>query len=259
MTLTESSDGESLFVLQEARKAYGAVEALKDGNLSVGRAEVVALVGDNGAGKSTLLRIVAGAVRPDGGHATFRGQRFAPSDPSEGRRLGIETVYQNLGLLENLSIEANLFIKREHRRSIFGRERGPFLDKRRMRKVAGDILRSYGLDAVPPDRRIAELSGGQRQLIAIARAAESGAHLILMDEPTAALGIQESARVLELIRLLQSRGVAIVIVSHNLEHVFAIAQRAVVLRQGRTVGDFTTATSSQTEVVHAIVGAEFSR
>ena len=254
-----SDASEPVLVLQGARKSYGAVEALKDGNITVGPAEVVALAGDNGAGKSTLLRIIAGAERPDGGQASFRGQPFAPGNPSEARHLGIETVYQGLGLLEKLTIEANLFIGREHRRSIFGRERGPFMDKRRMRKAAGDILHSYGLDAVPPNRRIAELSGGQRQLIAIARAAESGARLILMDEPTAALGIQESARVLELIRLLRERGVAIVIVSHNLEHIFAIAHRVVVLRQGRTVGSFATSVSSQTEVVHAIVGAEFSR
>jgi ABC-type sugar transport system ATPase subunit len=247
----------ALLEMRQMRKSYGHVAALRSADISVRAGEVVALMGDNGAGKSTLLRLIAGAQPADGGAATFVGRPYAPGSPKEAREFGIETVYQNLGLLDNIDITANFFLGRELRHRLLGRA-VPVLRRREMKQQTARMLTKYSLAGITPGRSVAALSGGQRQMLAIARAAEGGAQLILMDEPTAALGIQESKRVLDLIGSLKERGVAVIVVSHNMDHVFTIADRAVVLRRGETVGDFRTATSSQTEVVHAIVGAEIS-
>jgi D-xylose transport system ATP-binding protein len=247
-----------LLSIQSVHKSYGHVNALREASLQVAPGEVVALMGDNGAGKSTLLKIIAGAQTADGGRVTMEGRDYAPRSPKEARSRGIETVYQSLGLLDNIDVTANLFLGRELRHQLGGRDL-PVMNRRAMKQEAARILDQYNLRGITPSRSVAQLSGGQRQMLAIARAAEGGARLVLMDEPTAALGIQESQRVLDLIETLKNRGVAVVVVSHNMDQVYSVASRAVVLRRGLTVGDFPTATTSQNEVVHAIVGASYAR
>jgi D-xylose transport system ATP-binding protein len=256
-TVEDAPESVPLLRIQGARKSYGHVQALRSANLEVHAGEVVALMGDNGAGKSTLLKVIAGAHSADSGELTMAGAAYAPHSPQEARALGIETVYQGLGLLNNLDVTANLFLGRELHAHLLGLN-VPVLRRREMRRNASEVLERYSMRGITPGRAVSDLSGGQRQMLSIARAAESGARLVLMDEPTAALGIQESQRVLDLITALAGRGVAVILVSHNMEHVYSVASRAVVLRRGETVGNFPTASTSQNEVVHAIVGADYS-
>lgn len=244
-----------LLSLRGISKSYGRVRALDDVHLDAFPGEVIALVGDNGAGKSTLAKIIAGAHHPDSGEMFIDGEPHLVASPAEGKRLGIEMVYQNLGLLENLTVVANLFLGRELRRTI-GPVRTPFLDSRGMEKRCGEMLREQEAASVPPRRSVAALSGGQRQLVAITRAAGWGHRLIVMDEPTAALGVRESRVVLDLMRRLRERGIAVLVISHNLEHVFAVADRIAVLRGGRNAGTVRVDESRPEEIVRLIVGAD---
>jgi ABC-type sugar transport system ATPase subunit len=244
-----------LLELRKISKSYGRVQALTDVDLEVFPGEVLALVGDNGAGKSTLAKVISGAHQPDDGEIVFDGEAHAIASPSDGKQLGIEMVYQNLGLLENLTVAANIFLGRELRRKVAGRSL-PFLDQRGMERRSQALLEQEGAQGISPRRSVAALSGGQRQLVAIARAAGWGHRLIVMDEPTAALGVRESRMVLDLVDHLRSRGVAILVISHNLEHVFEIADRIAVLRRGKSVGTVRTAESRPDEIVRLIVGAD---
>jgi D-xylose transport system ATP-binding protein len=239
-------------VTLEARgisKRYGPVHALDEVDLSVDAGEVVALVGDNGAGKSTLVKVVSGVVTPEAGSLTFGGHPVRINRPHDAQALGISTVYQDLALCENLDVVGNLFLGAEERR-------WSLLRGIRMERTARDLLTS--LDVRIPDisAPVATLSGGQRQSVAIMRALLGEPRLVILDEPTAALGVEQTAQVLQLIKRLRERGLAVLVISHNLADVRAVSDRIVVLRLGRNAGDFRTADTSQEAIVAAITGLE---
>ncbi|HEV7933610.1 MAG TPA: ATP-binding cassette domain-containing protein [Actinomadura sp.] len=240
--------------LLEARgieRSFGQVHALRGADFAVHAGEIVALVGDNGAGKSTLVKILSGADRPDGGQILVDGRPVQVSSPHAARDLGIETVYQDLALASDLDPAANLFLGREVLRSgLLGRL--GFLDKRAMeRDTTGEMAR-LGVrlkDAVAP---VAALSGGQRQSVAVARAAMWARRVIFMDEPTAALGVVQTEQVLELIRRVRDKGIAVVLISHNMPQVLEIADRVEVLRLGARVARFSAAGTTVEDLVTAM-------
>ena len=238
--------GEVVLSLRGVSKQFGAVSALTDIDLEVRAGEVVALVGDNGAGKSTLVKVLAGVHQPTAGTISFQGREVTLADPSASLALGIATVFQDLALCENLDVVANIFL---------GKELQPRqLDEVSMEVRAWTLLRE--LSARIPSVRIAvaSLSGGQRQTVAIARSLLLDPKLILLDEPTAALGVAQTAEVLDLIERVRDRGLGVIMISHNMEDVRAVADRIVVLRLGRNNGVFYPDTSNQ-ELVSAITGA----
>jgi len=237
------------------RKRYGTITAVDDVDLEIRAGEITAVVGDNGAGKSTLVKMLCGAVKPDAGEIYIGGERAVLRTPLVARELGIETVFQDLALAPNRDVVANLFLGRETVRKGFWR---PFdvLDRRAMRRRAREQLGSLQvnvprLTGVP----IAHLSGGQRQAVAVARAAFWARRAMLMDEPTAALGVRESTQVLKLARSIADRGLAVVVISHILPHVMELADRIVVMRHGRKVAELTEDVSSE-RLVRLIVGID---
>ncbi|MFF5229319.1 ATP-binding cassette domain-containing protein [Dactylosporangium sp. NPDC000521] len=228
-------------------KRYGAVQALDGVSLDLPDGEVVALVGDNGAGKSTLVKVLSGVVTADDGAIEQDGRPVRIGTPHEAQQLGVSTVHQDLALCENLDVVGNLFLGAERRR-------WTVLDHIRMERSARDLLSS--LDVRIRDIRVpvAMLSGGQRQSVAIARALIGEPRVVILDEPTAALGVEQTAQVLDLIRRLRDRGLAVLVISHNLADVRAVSDRIVVLRLGRNAGEFSTAASTPEAVVAAITG-----
>lgn len=233
-------------------KSFGAVQALIDVDFEVYPGEVVALVGDNGAGKSTLIKCVSGVHTPDAGTIFVDGQEVKIDTPSDATRLGIETVYQDLALCDNLDVVANMFLGREMA--------GPGgigpLRELEMEKRSLDVLESLQVTTIPSVRqRVASLSGGQRQSVAISRAVMWSARLVILDEPTAALGVAQTAQVHALIRRLREQGLGVVVITHNLHEVFELADRIVVLRLGRRVATFRQKETTPEEVVSAITGA----
>ncbi|MET0456604.1 MAG: ATP-binding cassette domain-containing protein [Mycobacterium sp.] len=236
-----------LLSLRGVCKNFGAIQALTDIELTIDRGEVVALLGDNGAGKSTLVKLLAGVHPPDRGTVEFEGRPVTITAPADSRGLGIATVYQDLALCDNLDVVANLFL---------GCEKGRFsIDEESMEKEAWNLLRQ--LSAKIPSVRIpvAALSGGQRQTVAIARALTSDPGLVLLDEPTAALGVAQTAEVLNLIERLRDRGHGVLLITHNMADVQAVADRAVVLRLGRNNGDFVVKDTTYEQIIAAITGA----
>jgi D-xylose transport system ATP-binding protein len=229
-------------------KRFAAVRALDEVSLDVHGGEVVALVGDNGAGKSTLVKVISGVTTPDAGTIEWGGSAVRINRPRDAQQLGIATVYQDLALCENLDVVANLYLGAE-RRSWW------VLGHIAMERATRELLAS--LEVKIPDIRVpvAQLSGGQRQSVAIARALLAQAGLVILDEPTAALGVEQTAHVLDLIRRLRDRGLAVLLISHNLVDVRAVSDRVVVLRLGRNAGEFRTADASQEMIVAAITGA----
>lgn len=229
-------------------KRFGAVQALTDVHLQVKPGEVVALVGDNGAGKSTLVKVIAGVHAPDTGTITFDGRDVSPRGPAQAQALGIATVFQDLALCDNLHVVANLFLGQEHKL-------GPIIDEVSMEKEAWRLLRS--LSAKIPSVRIpiAALSGGQRQTVAIARSLVGNPKIVMLDEPTAALGVAQTAEVLNLIERLRDNGLGVILISHNMADVQAVADRIVVLRLGRNAAEFNVKETSTAEIVAAITGA----
>jgi D-xylose transport system ATP-binding protein len=244
----------SLLEVRDAVKTYGAVKALDGARLTVGEAEVVALLGDNGAGKSTLIKAISGVHTLDAGTITVAGADVAFRSPAEARSAGIETLHQDLGVFDNLSAVANFRIGRELRRPRW-LGRLAFLRERTMETDWLSQLEQLAVDRVEPRQEVGLLSGGQRQAIAVLRAVAFASRLVILDEPTAALGLRESAKVLDLVRRLPERGVAVLLISHNLEHVAQVADRAVVLRQGRTVGEAAPTAANHEALVSMIVGA----
>jgi len=235
-------------------KSFGNVEALRAVDFDVRPAEVVALMGDNGAGKSTLVKILSGAIRPDGGVVRVAGDEVTFSSPVEARQAGIETVYQDLSLADTLNPTANLFLGREvRRRGLLGRL--GFLDNRQMRALAADAFASLNVTVTSTHDEVGNLSGGQRQGIAVSRAVTWAKRVLFLDEPTAALGVRQTQNVLDLIRRVRDRGVSVVLISHSVPEVLEVADRVEVLRLGRRVGRFDVATSSADEIVGAITGA----
>jgi fructose transport system ATP-binding protein len=215
-------------------KRYGKVTALNDCDFELYPGEILAVIGDNGAGKSTLIKAISGAVQPDEGHIWLDGQEIAFKSPIEAREAGIETVYQTLAMSPALSIADNMFMGRELRAPGIMGQVFRKLDRARMEKFAREKLNELGLMTIQNINQAVEtLSGGQRQGVAVARAAAFGSKVVILDEPTAALGVKESRRVLELIRDVRSRGIPIILISHNMPHVFEVADRIHIHRLGR--------------------------
>jgi simple sugar transport system ATP-binding protein len=232
-------------------KHFGSIEALTDVSLTLERGEVVGLMGDNGAGKSTLMRIIAGNFRPSQGVIAIEGRPINFHNPIDARRAGIEIVYQDLALCDNLTAAANVFLGRELRIGI-----GPFhvLDYAAMYRRAAALFKELKSETRPRDL-VRRMSGGQRQAVAIARTRLSDAKIVLMDEPTAAISVRQVTEVLSLIRRLREQGLVVVLVSHRMPDVFAVADRIVVLRRGRKVADMRIAATSPEEVTGLITGA----
>ncbi|TKW68232.1 MAG: sugar ABC transporter ATP-binding protein [Paracoccus denitrificans] len=226
-------------------KRYGRVTALDNADFDLYPGEILAVIGDNGAGKSSLIKAISGAVQPDEGVIELDGKPVNFGSPMEGRQAGIETVYQNLALSPALSIADNMFMGREIRKEGFAGKWLKQLDQAKMRQIARDKLSELGLMTIQNiDQPVETLSGGQRQGVAVARAAAFGSKVVILDEPTAALGVKESRKVLELILDVKSRGLPIVLISHNMPHVFEVADRIHVHRLGRRhavirPGDYT--------------------
>ncbi len=237
--------------LENISKHFGAIHALNDVSLTLDSGQVVGLMGDNGAGKSTLVKIIAGNYRPSHGTMRMEGAELNLHRPIEARKHGIEIVHQDLALCDNLTAAANVFLGREVRRGV-----GPFriLDYSTMYRRAGQIFAELKSETRPRDL-VKQMSGGQRQAVAIARTRLSQAKIVLMDEPTAAISVRQVAEVLNLIRLLRDQGIAIVLISHRMPDVFTVADRIVVLRRGRKVADKAIASSSPEEVTGLITGA----
>jgi ABC-type sugar transport system ATPase subunit len=249
----QRAEESALLEAREIQKRFGHVVALRDAGLELRHGEVHALVGDNGAGKSTLIKIVSGVLAPDAGELRLEGQPVELSGPRDARALGIETVYQDLALADHLDAAANLFLGREKLHPAPLSWLG-FLDNRAMRRRAEDELRRLKIRIPSVTQRVLSLSGGQRQAIAVARAVAWGTRIVIMDEPTAALGVRESGMVLELIGGLRSHGVAVIMISHNLPEVFAVADRITVMRLGRTIATLRKDATSLEGIVSMMTG-----
>nr|WP_237536126.1 ATP-binding cassette domain-containing protein [Streptomyces sp. SID3343] len=235
-------------------KHFGQVQALRGADFTVFPAEVVALIGDNGAGKSTLTKVLAGTEQPDEGEIRFEGRPVTLERPTVAQDLGIETVYQDLALAPDLDGAANLFLGRELlRRGLAGRLGA--LDKAEMRRRAIEAFARLGVELQDIDAPIGTLSGGQRQSVAIARAVAWADKVVFMDEPTAALGVLQRGRVLDVIRRVRDNGIAIVLISHNMPEVLSVADRVEVLRLGRRVATLTTTDTTVENLVGAMTGA----
>lgn len=232
-------------------KHFGAIQALSDVSLSLNPGEVVGLMGDNGAGKSTLVKVIAGNFPPSAGSMAVAGRPVAFHRPTDARREGIEIVYQDLALCDNLTAAENVFLGREPTRGV-----GPFrmLDYGTMFRRAGELFAELKSETRPRDL-VRRMSGGQRQAVAIARTRLTEPRIVLMDEPTAAISVRQIAEVLSLIRRLRDHAIAVVLISHRMPDVFAVADRIVVLRRGRKVADKRVAASSPEEVTGLITGA----
>ncbi|MGH3301818.1 MAG: ATP-binding cassette domain-containing protein [Streptosporangiaceae bacterium] len=239
----------------DIRKSFGAVVALSGVDLELRRGEIMGLVGDNGAGKSTLVKILAGSVFPDAGSVIVNDQEVAFRSPADALANGIETVYQDLSLIEPLSAYGNIFLGREPLRRGTVSRLLRLLDSKSMRQKARDVLADLGARIPSIDSPVHDLSGGQRQSLAIARALLFGRQIVVLDEPTAALGVRETEHVLEMIRRLNDTGISIVVVSHNIEQLLTYADRVTVIRLGRTVGLRSVSRSSPAEIVSLITGA----
>jgi ABC-type sugar transport system ATPase subunit len=244
----------TLLDVRGAAKSYGAVRALDGVDLHVDEGEIVALLGDNGAGKSTLVKAIGGVHRLDDGEVRVDGRPVDMRSPADARRLGIETLHQDLALFDNLSALANFFIGRERRRPRW-LGRLALLDTKAMAREWDERLDALQVRIPGAQRDVGVLSGGQRQAIAVLRAVAFAGRLVILDEPTAALGVRESRQVLDLVRRLPESGVAVVLISHNLEHVAQVADRAVVLRQGRLAGEAAPTEDNHEALVAMIVGA----
>ncbi|WP_433663718.1 ATP-binding cassette domain-containing protein [Nocardia sp. CA-128927] len=235
-------------------KRYGGVEALRGANFQVSAGEVVALIGDNGAGKSTLVKCLSGAEQPDSGRILLDGKQVVLNTPTAARKLGVETVYQDLAVAPDLDPAANLFLGRELvRKGLAGRL--GMLDRTAMRAQAVEHFRRLGVTLQSADVPIGSLSGGQRQSVAVARAVMWASKVVFMDEPTAALGVVQRERVLDVIRRVAGEGIAVVLISHNMPEVLAVADRIEVLRLGRRVARFTAAEATLEQLVGAMTGA----
>jgi ABC-type sugar transport system ATPase subunit len=246
------------FVLevQNVTKRFGPVTALREVNVRLRTGEVLGLIGDNGAGKSTLVNILCGALRADEGRLLVDGVERHFADPSDARAVGIETVFQNLALIPTLNIWENVYLRRE--------EVGPgpvgravrLLNKRAMRKEVRAAFDRFGVTLPPLRTKVSALSGGQRQQVAVTRAVLWGSHIVLMDEPAAALGVRQTELVLSLVERLKAHGVGLIFISHNMQHVLRVADRVAVLFLGRKVADFEVGDATQaSELVALMTGA----
>ncbi|MCW2952954.1 MAG: transporter related protein [Conexibacter sp.] len=246
-----------LLELRQVSKSFGAVQALSGVDFDVHAGEVVGLVGDNGAGKSTLVKVMSGIHIPDGGEYRFDGKPQKVHAPSDATSLGVATVYQDLALCDNLDVVANLFIGREFVAT------GPArltrqLDEPKMEQRAGELLNTFSINIPSMRAEVGMMSGGQRQSVAIARALVGDARVVLLDEPTAALGVAQTRQVLDLIGRLREQGIGVVVISHNMRDVFEVADRIYVMRLGRKEGVYEAKSTTQQEIVAAITGADLN-
>ena len=241
-----------LLEVRSVSKNFAAVRALDNVSLGVGAGEVVALAGDNGAGKSTLIKIIAGVFHADTGAIVYQGKTVTFETPQEAREHGIETIYQDLALADNLPIGANIFLGREPMRKAFGFL--PVLDRPKMAEAARQTMARLDFHVDRLDAPVSRFSGGQRQAVAIGRAIYWEAQVLVMDEPTAALGVPEQRRVLALIKTLREQGKAIIFISHNLGYIVEVADRIVVLRRGVLAGERRTKETNPDEIVRLMVG-----
>ncbi|MDX6580306.1 MAG: simple sugar transport system ATP-binding protein [Gaiellales bacterium] len=244
---------EPIFEARDVTKRFGRVVALRGVDFDLRAGEVHAIVGDNGAGKSTLIKILSGVMQPTSGEVLIDGHPVSLGSPREARSHGIETVYQDLALANHLDASANLFLGRESLQPGVLGWLG-FLDSRTMRRRTSEELRHLKIDIPSVQVPVLGMSGGQRQAVAVARAHAWGSRIVIMDEPTAALGVRESAMVLELIREVRSNGVSVIMISHNLPETFAVADRITVVRLGRNVATLTTRESSVEAIVSMMTG-----
>jgi ABC-type sugar transport system ATPase subunit len=246
---------ENLLRVNNLTKRFGGLTAVNSVSMDVNVGEVIGLLGDNGAGKSTLIKMVSGVYQPDDGEIFFAGQKVEFSTPRGARDMGIETIYQDLALAENLDVGANIFLGREILRSYLG----GFIktvDRTKMGEEAAKALDRLNIRLPSLTQQVLNLSGGQRQAVAIARSIYWNAKLMIMDEPTAALGVSEQRKVLRLVKTLCDQGVPVILISHNMQDVFAVATRIIVLRRGKKVGERMTNQTSPDEIVSLMVGAE---
>ncbi len=250
------TDATPVLELRDISKRFGAVQALTNVNFSVYAGEVVGLVGDNGAGKSTLVKCMAGIHPIDSGTILFEGRQVSINGPKGALSLGISTVYQDLALCDNLDVVANLYLGREQMQAIVPHVLET-INEVSMEKRAISVLRSLSVSIPSVRTLVASLSGGQRQSVAVARSVMWKPKLVILDEPTAALGVAQTRQVLDLIARLREQGLAVVVISHNLEDVFSVADRITVLRLGRNAGTFDVHDVTHQQVVATITGAEF--
>jgi len=237
---------------RDITKMYGGVEALNKVTFKLPRNEVVALLGDNGAGKSTLIKVLSGAISPSSGQVLLEGKPVQMSSTKQAKDLGIETVYQDLALVDCLSIEKNIYLGKEIVKKYLGLE---VLQNRAMKKGALQFLREVGINIDDPDRIVEQLSGGQRHAVAISKGAFWTNKILILDEPTAALGVHETSRILNMILELKKKGLSIIFITHNMEHAFLVADRFFVLRVGIKVGERMRGETNPEEIVRMITGA----
>ncbi|BBE73522.1 ATP-binding cassette domain-containing protein [Oharaeibacter diazotrophicus] len=247
-----ATTSEPILEVRGVAKRFGGVQALKDVSMRLMPGECVALAGDNGAGKSTLIKTISGVYQPDEGEIRFAGQPVHFPTPEAARGHGIETIYQDLALADNLTIGANIFLGREPMRKILGVL--PVIDRAKMAEAARETMARLDFHVNRLDAPVGRFSGGQRQAVAIGRAIYWKARVLIMDEPTAALGVPEQRKVVQLVRTLKSQGQGIIFISHNLQDIFAVADRIVVLRRGQLAGERRIAETNHDEVVKLMVG-----
>jgi simple sugar transport system ATP-binding protein len=246
------SETSPLLEVRNLSKNFGPVQALNDLTMHVGAGEVVALAGDNGAGKTTLIKAISGVYRPSSGNVLLEGQEVSFASPQEARERGIETIYQDLALADNLSIGANIFLGREPMTKRFGFL--PVLDRKKMAQAAKETMALLDFHVSRMEAPVSNFSGGQRQAVAIGRAVYWNARILIMDEPTAALGVPEQRKVISLIHQLKAQGRGVIFISHNLQDIFAVSDRIVVLRRGVMAGERRIADTTHDEVVKLMVG-----
>jgi simple sugar transport system ATP-binding protein len=250
--MSDPAGVQPLLEVRSLSKHFGAVQALNDLSMSVHPGEVVALAGDNGAGKTTLIKAISGVYRPTGGEILLKGETVNFSTPQEAREKGIETIYQDLALADNLTIGANIFLGREPMRRAFGFL--PVLDRRKMADAAKQTMSLLDFHVTRLEAPVSNFSGGQRQAVAIGRAVFWNAQILIMDEPTAALGVPEQRKVIQLIHQLKAQGRGVIFISHNLQDIFAVADRILVLRRGVLAGERKISETNHDEVVKLMVG-----
>lgn len=243
---------ETLLEVRNLSKHFGAIRALDNFDMTIHRGEVVALAGDNGAGKTTMIKTISGVFRPTAGEVILKGEPVSFATPQDARDKGIETIYQDLALADNLSIGANIFLGREPMTRKWGFL--PVLDRKAMREAARETMALLDFHVSRLDAPVSNFSGGQRQAVAIGRAVHWNAQILIMDEPTAALGVPEQRKVLALIRSLKAQGRGIIFISHNLQDIFAVSDRIIVMRRGIKAGERAISETSHDEVVKLMIG-----
>ncbi len=235
-------------------KLYGGVHALDDITLSLHKNEVLALLGDNGAGKSTMIKILSGAVQPTSGEIYVEGQKVVLHSTKIAKELGIETAFQHLALVDCLSIEKNIYLGKEITRKVLGLE---ILQNKTMKEGARKFLSEVGFDIPNPNRPVEGLSGGQRHAVAISKCAFWTEKILILDEPTAALGVRETGKILQMIQELKRKGLSIILITHNIEHAFLVSDRFFILRAGQKVGEKLRGETDANEIVKMITGAVY--